>query len=87
MTKLQTLAADLSAHARNMILGDFNLAPRESDGPVETILSTFTSACERGAFAKHAQPSSSTLPRAGEAVFTFSRVVAGVPSRFAATSR
>ena len=48
---LQTVAADLSAHARYMILGDFSLAPRESDGPVETILSTFTSACERSAFA------------------------------------
>ena len=35
-----------------MILGDFSLAPRESGGPVETILSTFTSACERSAFAK-----------------------------------
>ena len=72
MTKLQTLAADLSAHARNMILGDFNLAPRESGGPRrEPHFSTFTCACEPSAFAKLNARTGSRFDatESGEAVF------------------
>jgi endonuclease/exonuclease/phosphatase family metal-dependent hydrolase len=81
--QLRTLAADLAADARNIILGDFNLAPRPSDGRFGDTLSGFTSASERGAFAELIHEHDLVDATASdEPVFTFSRLVGGVASSF-----
>lgn len=83
MRQLRTLAAGLAADARNITLGDFNLAPRPSDGRFGDTVSGFTSASERSAFAKLMHEHDLVdAPASDEPVFTFSRLVGGVPSSF-----
>ena len=66
-----------------MILGDFNLAHRPSDGAFGAALSSFTSACERSAFAKLTHDHDLIDATASDKpVLTFSRLVAGVRASF-----
>jgi endonuclease/exonuclease/phosphatase family metal-dependent hydrolase len=81
--QLETLAAELPADARNVVVGDFNLAPRPSDGRYGDTASPFTSARERSTFAKlvHEHDLVDATAR-DEPVFTFTRLIRGVPSSF-----
>jgi endonuclease/exonuclease/phosphatase family metal-dependent hydrolase len=81
--QLRTLAADLDPDACNIVLGDFNLAPRPSDGRFGDSHSAFTSASERSEFAKLMHRHNLVDASASdEPVFTFSRLVGGVSSSF-----
>lgn len=79
MKQLKTLAADLSAAARTMILGDFQPGSTAIGRPVRGYLSNFISASKRSPFAKLRDDHDLIDATASdEPVFTFSRLVGGV---------
>lgn len=80
--QLQILAERLPT-GDNVVLGDFNLAPRPVDGIYGTTPSRFTSARERRAFAELLGERELTDPTAGDPPeFTLSRRIRGSDSSF-----
>lgn len=81
--QLHCLEEGLDPRARNIIVGDFNLAPRDIDGRYGTALSSFTSRAERAAFTsllvRHGFTDSTA---ADPPVFTIERIVRGLTARF-----